>query len=254
MTHAEDPFGVTLVYGAPGMGKTTLIVSALIEYAHHGTTLVLDLTGDIRSALALRAPETQRIVSVSSPQGYAKAKPKPGLFDTKSVGWQRGTHVIITLGERPIHEVIALWKGLATDKNHRCQFVAAVCDESEQLFGTTNAISPELRESVLVARNEHRAMIFATKRPTAVSTYFRSTARRACVFKVLSDADARACDELGPSKLFRADGRGVQYLPQGKYLYFSGSEHTPDSTLPVMDSRSPVPWLSHAKRYYKRSR
>lgn len=252
MTH-DDPFGVTLVYGAPGMGKTTLIVSSLVEYAKHGTTLVLDLTGDIRSALREKAPDTQRIVSVSSAKGYARMRPKPGLFDSRSVGWQKGTHVVIGLGEGSIDEVIGLWTALASDPRHRNQFVAAVCDESEQLFRTSNHISAELREAVLVARNERRSMVFATKRPTAVSTYFRSAARRACVFKVLSDADARACDELGPSKLFRANGRGVQYLPRGSYVYFSGSDHTPDDTLPVYDSRDGAPWLKHASKFYKRS-
>ena len=251
---SDDPFGVTLVYGAPGMGKTTLIVSALCEYAKYGTTLVLDLTGDIAIALNRECPDDQTVVLVSNVVDYVKAKPKPGLFDSRPVGWSKGTHIVIGLSgshRGTIADCVGLWTALATDRKHRREFIAAVCDESEQLFSSGNHISNELRESVLVARNERRSMVFATKRPTAVSTYFRSTARRACVFKVLSDSDARACDELGPSKLFRSAGKGVQYLPRGSYLYFSGSEHTPDDTLPVLDSRSPAPWLRGASRFYR---
>jgi hypothetical protein len=251
---SDDPFGVTLIYGAPGMGKTTLIVSSLIEYAKYGSTLILDLTGDIATALDSRCPDSQSIVVVSSASQYVKLKPKPGMFDRTPPSWPKGTHVVVGLGsgKGSIEDCVGLWTALATDRQHRREFIATVCDESEQLFSAGNHISSELRESVLVARNERRSMVFATKRPTAVSTYFRSTARRACVFKVLSDADARACDELGPSKLFRSAGKGVQYLPKGQYLYFSGSDHTPDSTLPVLDSRDGAPWLANASRFYRR--
>lgn len=250
MSH-DDPHGLTLVYGAPGTGKTTLIASALREYGAHGPTLTLDLTGDIATELERRLPHDHRLVRVGSPAAYGRAT-RTGWFDSRPA-WGPGRHCVVVLGDGGFERAVSLWTLLATEPRYRRLWVATAVDESEQLFGTHSTISPELRESVLVARNERRGMLFATKRPTAVSPYLRSAARRACVFKVLSDADARACDELGPSKLFRADGRGVQHLPRGKYLYFSGADHTPDSTLPVLDSRAFPPWLENARAHYRKS-
>ena len=248
-TH-DDPHGLTLIYGAPGTGKTTLIARAVREYGAYGPTLTLDLTGDIATALERQLPPSARIARVSTPQGYGRAT-RTGWFSS-GPAWGPGRHCVVTIGEGGFERAVSLWTLLATDPRYRRIWVATACDESEQLFGAHSAISPELRESVLVARNERRAMLFATKRPTAVSPYLRSAARRAAVFKVLSDADARACDELGPSKLFRAPGRGVQHLPRGRYLYFSGADHTPDSVLPMLDSRDLPPWLEGAARHYGR--
>lgn len=242
----DDPHGLTLVYGAPGTGKTTLIARALRDYGRHGSTLTLDLTGDIVRELDQQVPPGS-IRRIATAREYQLSQRRPWFG-----GPPRHAHYVVTIGDRGFDGAVALWTALATAPQHRRAWIATACDESEQLFGTHASISPELRESVLVARNERRGMLFATKRPTAVSTYLRSAARRACVFKVLSDADARACEELGPSRLFRANGRGVQHLERGKYLYFSGADHTPDSTLPILDSRSPPPWLVDAARHYAR--
>lgn len=255
----ETPEGLTLLYGGPGTGKTTLSVAALAEYGRHGATVTLDLTGDIKRALARCLPDGQRIVAVHGAVSF-KRLTETSFLAPRFDGFPRGTHVVFTLPERAKQtaESSAIakagWIAVCSSPLTRTWFCAAFCDEAEQLFANAGAVDEGFRQSLLVARNERRAFILAVKRPTALAPSLRAAAMRLCVFRVMSDADARAVEELGPSRVFReAPGGGPQYVEKGLYLYYSPTIHTPDSKLQLHSAPSLPPWLRNARAYYQRN-
>jgi len=215
----------------------------MLRYGRLGATLSLDITGDMARMMA-RLPEGHKVIRVSTVSDYKK-ETSDGFLAGRFRGFVRGTHVIVGLPapdkqtESSVEECVALWTALVTHPVKRTQFVAAFCDEAEQVFPASGRISDSFRLSILVARNEKRSVILAVKRPTALATAARSAARRLCVFRVASDADVKACAELGPAALFSR----VQYLKRGRYLYYSANEHTPEDTLPELDSMDPPPWV-----------
>ena len=232
------------MYGGPGAGKTTLIAEMLAIFGKRGATLVFDPTGDTTRALRKALPKGQKIIAVSSVAEYKKLTTGSFLGGQFS-GFVRGEHVVIGLPEKSkraasdLENNAALWVYLVSHPVHREMFVASFCDESEQVFPATGRIDPAFRESILFARNEGRAIVLATKRPTALAPPVRSAALRLCVFRVMSDADARACSELGPAVLF-AD---VQYLPFGEYMLFDPAEHKRGESLPRFSARERPEWL-----------
>jgi len=244
MTKHSDPHGVTAIYGGPGVGKTTLIIGALIAYGRLGATLSLDITGDIERALRKRLPKGQTIVKITSIDDYKKIT-QSSFLTGQFRGFVRGNHVVV--GVPPIskqtatsaEESAALWIALASAGAYRSQFVAAFCDEAEQVFPGTGRVDAGFGFAARIARNERRSIVLAVKRPTALATTVRSVVRRLCVFRVSSDADVKACSELGPARLFER----VQYLEKGAYLYYAADEHTPADELPELSSLDAPPWV-----------
>lgn len=259
--HRDTPEGLTLIYGGPGTGKTTLEVAALVEYGKHGATVSLDLTGDVSRALASEMPDDQRIVRVHSATDFARLT-KTSFLQPEFAGFEPGTHVVFTLPEthkqtpKSSETATVGWIAVCASPLTRLWFCAAFCDEADRIFRSAGSVDDGFAQSVLVARNERRAIILAVKRPTALAPVLRTAAMRLCVFRVMSDADARAVEELGPARVFReAPGGGPQYMERGEYLYYSPAIHTPKSTLQVYSARDHVPpWLEDARAYYQRKR
>lgn len=238
-----DSDGITLLFGGPGTGKSVLLVNAMVESAKHGPTLILDITGDIEKYLRKAMPKDQTIIRVTSPDDYARTFRKSFFNPSPEVG--KNTHVLIGLPPREKRKggetmaAVGLWLALVIDPIKRVQFPFAFSDESDQLFPSSNQTPQEFKDSMLVARNEGRSLFYAVKRPTALTPTVRSLSTRACVFRLISDADAKACAELGPSKLFPPEI--VLSLPVGQYLYYDAREHRFDSTLATYDAMHDAP-------------
>lgn len=230
----ERNAGVSVLFGAPGTGKTTLVARVIRARLDAGQrVLVCDLTGDLVRAVLDGWTPPEPVLRFSTAQQYKLAS-QPSLFGSVTVG-KPGQLVAID-AEQSLASAVALFLAIVQKRDRRALYDVIVCDEAEQLFPTTHT-DPQLKEALLFARNERREYWFAIKRPTAVSPIVRSAAKRACVFRLSSDADAAACSELGPSRLFRGvnGGRGVQSLATGKFVLYTGAEWTDDG-LPVLDS------------------
>lgn len=225
----ELPYGVTLVYGSSGAGKTTLCNRALILYGYTGPTVTLDLTGDVQKALRSDARvKVHCFGSIAEYGSFAKSRVTPlGAME----------HVVCTpsVSDMTDDKAIQLFTFLAWGPEHRNVFRCVYCDESESLF--TSEHKPVVDSMVRRARNARLGVILATKFPTHVSTATRACSLRVCVFRLSSDDAVDATKRIGPSVLFE----GVQRLSTGQYLYYNGQG--PDETLPRLDSKtSPVPW------------
>ncbi|MFY7699844.1 MAG: AAA family ATPase [Burkholderiaceae bacterium] len=247
----QHPYGVTVLYGGSGTGKTTLLARAVAEHCQYAPTVVLDVTHDLRELLvgSQHSPRTLHpnvtVHYYTSLEGYEWSLKQ--WFMTFSAG----DIVFIGPPEKggDPSESIRLFTAILTSTKHSKRFSVYVCDEAELLF-SNNQFSRQYDNAIYTARNRHASIYLAAKRPTRIPTNVRSCAMRAVVFKLRADADARATEELGPSELFRDR---VQNLTIGKGLYYCGQG--PGEELPILDSReSPIPWLETAPEVYSKRR
>lgn len=223
--------GITVFFGGSGTGKTTYMSRAVALHAKLTSVAMLDVTGDLSKGVEKEGALVVRVTNIAD---FRRLVGRPFFKPTQ------GTIVAFTAPpKRPkeIQPAIDAFVEVLTTSNSQIQFGCYVSDEAELLF---NGRQPELfHGAVYTARNHGTAIYLASKRPTHIPTAVRSCTIRAVVFKLRSDMDARAVEELGPSVLFR---NRVQDLSIGRALYYCGQGSS--DRLPVIDSLSShVPWL-----------
>lgn len=226
------------IFGAPGMGKTTILGKSLTRDVMHDGRLayVYDPTGDLLKYL-VHGSTSKDVIDpdlVRQVRGVDEAlelgTTRKGLF-----AGMRKYRVFVHVARKGMKDGGAQFRSAVNDD--RTSGWVLVADEAELVYKNEGIDRDDALEGLKLVRNRRQRLYLAGQRPQWLSPLARSNTTHVCLFKADSTEFVEGgCREWGDVDDFRI----VKELERFEYLYRGPDSEAPyDIHHAVEDA---IPW------------